>query len=43
MAIPATGAFIGTPVSIKAKVEAHTDAIEVEPFDDNTSDTKRIV
>ena len=43
MAMPATGAFIGTPASISDSDEAHTDAIEVEPFDDSTSDTSRSV
>ena len=42
IAIPATGALIGTPASISDKLAEHTDAIEVEPFDDNTSLTKRI-
>ena len=42
IAMPATGALIGTPASIRDKLEEHTDAIEVEPFDDNTSLTKRI-
>ena len=41
--MPATGATIGTPASIKAKLEAHTDAIDVEPFDDITSLTRRSV
>ena len=41
--MPATGVFIGTPPSISAKVEAHTDPIEVEPFDAIASDTMRIV
>ena len=42
IAIPATGALIGTPASISDKLEEHTDAIDVDPFDDNTSLTKRI-
>src|SRR3989338_7409047 len=41
--IPATGSFIGTPPSIKAKVEAETAAIEVEPFEDKASETRRMV
>ena len=43
MAIPATGATIGTPASIKERLDAQTDAIDVEPFDDKTSLTKRSV
>ena len=43
MAIPATGALIGTPASISDSVEAHTLAIEVEPFDSRTSETRRSV
>lgn len=37
IAIPLTGAVIGTPPAIKAKVEPHTDAIEVDPHDPSTS------
>ena len=43
MAIPATGAFIGTPASISASVEPHIEACEDEPLEDNTSDTTLIV
>ncbi len=43
IAIPATGALIGTPASISDSVEAHTLAIEVEPFDPRMSDTSRSV
>jgi hypothetical protein len=43
IAIPATGALIGTPASISDRLDAHTEAIEVEPFDDNTSLTRRNV
>ena len=33
--MPATGALIGTPASISDRVdEPHTEAIEVEPLDD---------
>ena len=39
--MPATGALIGTPPSISDREDAHTDAIEVEPFDESTSDTRR--
>jgi hypothetical protein len=42
IAIPDTGALMGTPASISDKLDAQTDAIEVEPFDDRTSLTKRI-
>ncbi len=41
--MPATGALIGTPASISARVLAQTLAIEVEPLDDSTSDTRRMV
>jgi hypothetical protein len=43
MEIPATGAMIGTPASISAKVLPQTEAIEVEPFELKTSETKRMV
>src|ERR1041385_5716739 len=43
IATPATGAFIGTPASIKASEPPHTDAIELEPFDSVMSETTRIV
>jgi hypothetical protein len=43
MAMPATGALIGTPASIKDNVDPQTDAMEVEPFEDSTSDTSRSV
>ena len=39
--MPATGAAIGTPASISDSVEAQTEAMEVEPLDDSTSDTSR--
>src|SRR5690348_9053025 len=41
--IPATGSLIGTPASIRARVDPQVDAIDVEPLLDMTSDTKRIV
>ena len=41
--IPATGALIGTPAAISDSVEPQTDACEVEPLEDSTSDTRRIV
>ena len=41
--MPATGALIGTPASMSDSVEPQTDAIEVEPLDDSTSETRRSV
>ena len=43
MAIPATGALRGTPAAIIDSVDPHTEAIEVEPLDDRTSETRRSV
>src|SRR2546428_561813 len=43
MAMPPTGALMGTPASIKASGELHTEAIEVEPLDSRTSETSRTV
>ena len=40
--IPATGLFIGTPASINANVLPQILACDVEPFEDNISDTTRI-
>ena len=37
--MPPTGAEIGTPASISDRDDAHTDAIEVDPFEDRTSET----
>ena len=34
---------MGTPVSISASVEPHTEAIDDEPFDESTSETNRNV
>ena len=42
MAIPETGALIGTPASISERLLEQTDAMEVEPFDDMTSLTRRM-
>src|SRR5699024_11610533 len=42
MAIPATEARSGTPELYSDKVEAHTEPIEVEPFDPRASDTWRM-
>ena len=41
--MPATGALSGVPESISDMLEPHTDAIDVEPLDDSTSETTRIV
>ncbi len=41
--MPATGALMGTPPSIRDSDDAHTEAMDVEPFDDSTSDTRRSV
>ena len=41
MAMPATGALIGTPASIMDRVEPHTLAIDVEPLELSTSETRR--
>ena len=43
IAIPDTGFTICTPESIKAKVPAHTVAIEDEPLDSKISETTRTV
>ena len=41
--MPATGLRIGTPASIRASDEPHTEAIDDEPLDSRMSDTTRIV
>ena len=41
--MPATGALMGTPASIRARVEPQMDAWEVEPFELSTSETQRMV
>ena len=43
MAMPATGAFSGTPASIRASEVPQTVAIEEEPFDSVISETTRTV
>jgi hypothetical protein len=43
IAIPATISFNGTPAAIKAKHDEQVEAIELEPFEDKTSDTTLIV
>ena len=42
MAMPATGAFSGTPALSSDIVEAQTEPIEVEPLEPRASDTWRI-
>ena len=39
IAIPATGFLIGTPASIKARHDPQVEPMDVEPLEDNTSDT----
>jgi len=41
--MPATGALSGTPAAISDRLEPQTDAMDVEPLDDSTSDTRRNV
>src|SRR5688572_30566510 len=41
IAMPATGVLMGTPASISASEEPHTEAIDDEPFDSVISDTQR--
>ena len=41
MAMPATGALIGTPASMSESEDPQTDAIEVDPFEESTSETRR--
>ena len=43
IAMPETGAVIGTPASISASVEPQTEPIDDEPFDSSVSETMRIV
>ena len=40
--MPATGALMGTPASISARVEPHTEPWEVEPLEETTSLTTRM-
>ena len=40
--MPATGAFSGTPALSSARVDAHTEPIEVEPLEPSASDTCRM-
>ncbi|GBE47743.1 hypothetical protein BMS3Bbin12_00908 [bacterium BMS3Bbin12] len=41
MAIPATGALMGTPASIRDRLVPHTEAMELEPLDSVISETTR--
>ncbi len=41
--MPEMGAAIGTPASISASVDPHTEPIDDEPFDSSVSETRRIV
>ncbi len=41
--MPATGAWIGTPAAISESDDPHTDAIDVEPLEASTSETRRSV
>ena len=43
IAIPATCSLIGTPAAINDKLDAHTDACEVDPLDEIASLTTLIV
>jgi hypothetical protein len=43
IAMPATGALIGTPASMRLRQPPHTAAIDDEPFDSSVSLTMRIV
>ncbi len=41
--MPLTGAVIGTPASMSARVDPHTEPMDEEPFDSSVSETRRIV
>ena len=41
--MPATGALIGTPAAMSDRLEPHTDAIDVDPLEASTSETRRSV
>ena len=43
MATPETGALMGTPASIRDRVLAQVLAMEEDPLDSSTSDTRRMV
>ena len=40
--MPATGALMGTPASMRARVEPQMEPWEVEPLEDSTSETTRM-
>src|SRR5262245_44351472 len=42
IAMPATGALSGTPADSNDIVEAHTEPIDVDPFEPSASETWRI-
>ncbi len=42
MATPDTGRLMGTPASIRARVEPQVDAMDEEPLDSMTSETTRM-
>ena len=41
--MPAVGRLSGTPASISASEEPHTEAIDEEPFNSVISETRRMV
>ena len=41
--MPATGALMGTPAAMSERVDPQTDAMEVEPLEESTSETTRRV
>ncbi len=43
MATPETGALMGTPASIRARLAPQTVAMDEEPLDSSTSETTRMV
>jgi len=43
IATPATGALIGTPASMRARVPPQTVAMDEDPFDSRMSETTRTV
>ena len=42
MAMPETGALMGTPASMRASVDPQVEAMDEEPLDSSTSDTTRM-
>ena len=43
IAIPATGALMGTPASISARLVPHTGPSSLEPLDSSISETTRMM